>query len=49
MQAKKPSKDESNDNGEESRVMGIVDGFSGIVWDYAWKLEGLECLIKIDS
>jgi hypothetical protein len=29
MHAKKPSKDESNDNKEELRVMGIVNGF----WD----------------
>jgi hypothetical protein len=39
MQAKKPSKDESNDNEEESRLMGIVDGFWRIDWDYAWDLK----------
>jgi hypothetical protein len=30
------------------RVMGIIDGFLRIDGDYVWKLEGLECLMKID-
>jgi hypothetical protein len=38
VQAKKPSKVESNDNEEELRVMEIVDGFLGIDWDYVWIL-----------